>query len=179
MSINEPHVISRRALTPASINEPPVLPEWATETPVVDSIDPAEATIGGESFTIYVSGSGFYDQSVIVFAGQDEPTTFEGGKAVDGRQHGDLVRPRCAQGRGPQRPDPLQQVDFTFHPATEARSTIPPPEPGEMAQAKPAAEVLGPLDDPDEMEAEIEESQEEGDFTELTSPGGNADGPPQ
>ena len=76
-SINEPEGVRKTSLTPNSVNEPATLPEWATEAPVVTSLEPTECTLGDADFTIAVRGTGFYEQSTIVFAGQDEPTTLE------------------------------------------------------------------------------------------------------
>jgi hypothetical protein len=70
-SINEPQSSRLFNFSPASINEPPTLPE----APEITSIAPAEATIGDPSFTLYVTGKGFDADTVIVFAGYDEPTT--------------------------------------------------------------------------------------------------------
>ena len=60
-------------------------PFWAIKrnmltrrAPVLSSIEPSTARIGDESFVLVVSGVGFVqDISVIVFAGQDEPTKLE------------------------------------------------------------------------------------------------------
>ena len=77
-SINEPDGPGRTTqLTPASINEPPQLPELPDEMPVpaISSLDPASCAIGDPDFTLYVSGENFFAGSVIHFAGHDEPTT--------------------------------------------------------------------------------------------------------
>ena len=44
--------------------------------PVLNSISPNNAVIGGEDLTMEVIGSGFLEESVIVFNGGEEPTTF-------------------------------------------------------------------------------------------------------
>lgn len=49
-------------------------PDPRTTDPI--TLDPATAAIGDPSFTLHVHGTGFTATSVIVFAGQDEPTTF-------------------------------------------------------------------------------------------------------
>lgn len=70
-----------------SINEPPgseVIPpvdpdeggEEGGEAPVIASLEPAQCAIGDPDFTLYVQGTGFTEESVIRFAGQDEPTTY-------------------------------------------------------------------------------------------------------
>jgi hypothetical protein len=75
-SINEPDGPGRTTmLTPMSINEPLVIPQGGMPTPVIDSLSPATAVCGDADFTLYVTGSEFYNFSVIYFAGQDEPTT--------------------------------------------------------------------------------------------------------
>lgn len=43
--------------------------------PVVTALEPDTAVLGSPSFTLHVLGTGFVAGSVIVFAGQDEPTT--------------------------------------------------------------------------------------------------------
>lgn len=64
-------------VTPVSINEPPKLPEGEIPAPVITALTPDSATIGEPSFRLYISGSNLFSGSVIVFAGQDEPTTLE------------------------------------------------------------------------------------------------------
>ena len=44
--------------------------------PVVATLHPSDAAVGDPSFILRVLGSGFTRDSVIVFAHQDEPTTF-------------------------------------------------------------------------------------------------------
>jgi hypothetical protein len=44
--------------------------------PVLTSIDPTSAEIGGADVTLTCTGSGFTEESVIVFNGSAEPTTF-------------------------------------------------------------------------------------------------------
>jgi hypothetical protein len=57
------------------------MPYWAIKKeiylrvpPEVTGVEPNTAAIGDPSFDIHVSGNGFIPDSVIVFAGQDEPT---------------------------------------------------------------------------------------------------------
>jgi hypothetical protein len=45
--------------------------------PVLTSLEPATAAIGGPDFTLRVHGTGFNEESVIVWNGADEPTTLE------------------------------------------------------------------------------------------------------
>jgi hypothetical protein len=67
-----------------SINEPQTvslpLPQ-GTEVPkpAISGLDPAECAIGDADFTLSVSGDNFFKDSVINFAGHDEPTTFADG----------------------------------------------------------------------------------------------------
>ena len=43
--------------------------------PQLASLEPSEVELGDPDFLLYVTGSNFTAQSVIVFAGHDEPTT--------------------------------------------------------------------------------------------------------
>lgn len=69
----------------ASINEPPGSTigsnieggSGGATAPAITALDPDFAVIGDASFTIFVHGTGFLASSVIVFAGQQEPTTLE------------------------------------------------------------------------------------------------------
>jgi hypothetical protein len=75
-SINEPGQ-SRQSLSPPSINEPPQAPDMPA--PVITALSPESAAIGGEDFTLIITGEKFFAGSVIHFAGNDEPTTFDPG----------------------------------------------------------------------------------------------------
>jgi hypothetical protein len=46
-----------------------------TDPPVIESIDPTEIPMGSEDMTLYITGTNFTANSVINFAGHDEPTT--------------------------------------------------------------------------------------------------------
>jgi hypothetical protein len=66
----------------ASINEPQTvslpLPEGVTvPKPSITGYDPYECMIGDPDFTLTVTGENFFADSVIHFAGHDEPTTFD------------------------------------------------------------------------------------------------------
>jgi hypothetical protein len=78
-SINEPEGPGRTTMVlPASINEAPSLdglPPDAIPTPNIVALSPNNATLGDPSFTMYITGTNLFAQSVIVFAGQNEPTT--------------------------------------------------------------------------------------------------------
>ena len=149
-SINEPEGSRKTSLTPQSPNEPATLPEWATEAPVVTSLDPTECTLGDPDFRIYVSGTGFYEQSTLVFAGQDEPTTFEDGKLSTGVNMAVWQGPDTVQVGVRNGPIESNTMPFTFNAAPEADAAV----------AEEGA-------DPDELEDELEQAQEEGDFRPL------------
>ena len=53
-----------------------VLTAGAPVPPVVTSLSPNTAVIGDVTFDVHVLGTGFTEESVIVFNGIDEPTTF-------------------------------------------------------------------------------------------------------
>jgi len=66
----------------ASINEPqtistPIPPDIEVPVPVIESLNPASCMIGDPDFPLIVSGDNFFGDSVINFAGHDEPTTFD------------------------------------------------------------------------------------------------------
>jgi len=66
----------------ASINEPQTvslpLPDNVTvPEPVIEGMEPSYAVAGGEDFTLVVSGDNFFADSVVNFAGNNEPTTFD------------------------------------------------------------------------------------------------------
>jgi hypothetical protein len=145
-SINEPNAPTTPGVLGGSINEPFKIPEGA-DAPSIDSIEPTEATIGDPSFTLFITGSGFIPQSVINFAGQDEPTTLnEDGTLSTGINmdvwHGPDTLPVVVKNG----PFTSNAVNFTFEAAAEADA--------EMA-------------DPDDLEDEIEAAEEEGDFKSM------------
>jgi len=152
IAINEPEGVRERTLTPASPNEPPALPEWATEAPVVTGLEPTECTLGDPDFRIYVSGTGFYEQSTLVFAGVDEPTTFEDGKLSTGVNMAVWQGPDTVQVGVRNGPIESNTMPFTFNAAPEADATAATEDDGA---------------DPDELEDELEQAQEEGDFRPL------------
>ena len=164
-SINEPEGSRKTSLTPQSVNEPATLPEWATEAPVVTSLEPTECTLGDPDFRIYVSGTGFYEQSTLVFAGQDEPTTFEDGKLSTGVNMAVWQGPDTVQVGVRNGPIESNTMPFTFNAAeapeaegqwrTTSVSTATPP--GHDADAD--------YSDPDVLEDELEQAREDGDFT--------------
>jgi hypothetical protein len=56
--------------------EPPTEPVRNQAPPYVSRLLPPYAAIGDPSFALRVIGTGFTPDSLIVFAGQDEPTTY-------------------------------------------------------------------------------------------------------
>jgi hypothetical protein len=112
----------------ASINEPqtvalPLPAGVEVPKPSISSITPTELTIGDASTTLYVTGENFFRDSVIVFAGQNEPTTLgEDGRLSTGINmdmwHGpDVVKVSVVNG-----PEKSNEVDFTFNEAPTTRS---------------------------------------------------------
>jgi hypothetical protein len=95
------------------------------KTPVVTAVDPDECTIGDEDFDIFVHGTGFGEDSVIVFAGQDEPTDLEDDGSLSTGidmslwQGEDTVKVSVKNGD-----KTSNEVDFTFH-ATPATRKAP------------------------------------------------------
>ena len=111
---------------PASINEPPSvdeLPPDAIPEPIIASLVPDGAVLGDPSFTMYIFGSNLFAQSVIVFAGQDEPTTFNAdgtlstGINMDVWHGPDVVKVAVKNG-----PEISNEVDYTFNEAPVTRS---------------------------------------------------------
>jgi IPT/TIG domain len=112
----------------ASINEPQAvslpLPQ-GTKVPVpsISSLNPTETEIGGEDFTLYVSGENIFRDSVINFAGQDEPSTLnEDGTlstVVKPSLWADPVTVPVIIKNGPESSDP---VDFAFNAPAASRS---------------------------------------------------------
>jgi len=110
----------------ASINEPQTvslpLPEGvAVPKPVITLLEPAECMVGDPDFTLYVSGEHFYADSVIHFAGHDEPTTLVAGDrlttGVKPSLWTDPVTVQVIIKNGPEVSDP---VDFEFLPIARA-----------------------------------------------------------
>ena len=63
-----------------SLNEPPGSnvgdePTAPAAPPVIEALDPDEVEIGGVDTILHVHGTGFTAESIIFFAGHDEPTT--------------------------------------------------------------------------------------------------------
>jgi len=64
-----------------------------TVAPVLNSLTPNSAVVGSNDVTMTVNGTGFTSNSVIVWNGGDEPTTF-----VSATQVSTLVKPSTASG---------------------------------------------------------------------------------
>lgn len=73
----------------------PDMPELPppSQAPVINSLNPNTAVVGGPDLTMTVIGSGFTSGSVIVWNGGDEPTTF-----VSATQVSTGVKPSTASG---------------------------------------------------------------------------------
>jgi hypothetical protein len=102
------------------------LAELEAAAPVLASLDPTEAELGGEDFSLVVTGDNLTASSVLVFAGQDEPTTLsEDGASVStliamAYWHGpDTIEVKVRNG-----PAYSNALDFTFtDPGAAARDT--------------------------------------------------------
>ena len=97
--------------------------------PVLSGLEPSTAAIGDPSFTLKVSGTGFVPyESVIVFAGHDEPTTLnEDGTVSTGVNMGTWFGPdtiKVSVRNGSQVSEPLDFV-FTAGAGGDARAVEP------------------------------------------------------
>jgi hypothetical protein len=146
-SINEPGQRTTM-LTPRSINEGPQFPADA-EPPVIAGIAPETCVIGDADFPLVITGTGFYPGSVINFAGHDEPTTFEDGTLSTGVKPSLWGSPATVQVSVHNGAVVSNEMDFTFDAPASADATA--------RHARHEA-------DPDDLDEEIEEAEEEGDF---------------
>lgn len=152
-SINEPGTSRITMVTPVSINEPPHLPADAI-APVIEGIAPETCVIGDADFTLVVTGENFFPGSIIHFAGHDEPTTQnEDGTLSTGVKPSLWQSPVTVQCQVRNGSLMSNAVDFTFDPAGAGTTAA------KHEHAHHAATV-----DPDELEEELEEAEEEGDF---------------
>jgi hypothetical protein len=133
-------------LTPGSINEPLALPEGGALVPVLTTIQPAMAVIGGADVTLQCVGQNFTPEAFITFNGGEEPTTFASGTKVT-----TIVKPSTAGTAGSY---PVTVV--TPFGETEAMM-FEFQEPGGVRATA----------DPDELEDEIEAAGEDGDFKSM------------
>jgi len=113
----------------ASINEPqtvstPLPPDVVVPKPAISSLEPDSCVIGDADFQLVVSGTNFFGDSVIHFAGHDEPTTFDPeaktlSTGVKPSLWADPVVVQVIIRNGPESSDP---VDFEFAaPASRAK----------------------------------------------------------
>lgn len=155
VSINEPQASRTWMVRPPSINEP-------NYPPVVTDMQPTTAVLGDPDFELTFTGTGFDPVSCfIAFAGQREPARFNGDGTIF-----TIVKPSLAWGEvtvkasvynGDQ---PSQEFDFTFTAVAAGQSRAK-----HAGHADPDAivEVEDPTD-PDQLEDELEQAEEEGDF---------------
>ena len=108
-----------------SINEPqtPAFDYVAGAVkPEITSISPSSCEIGDPDLTLYVSGSGFSEHTIIYFASHDEPTTLEDdGTVSTGLKPSLWTAPatvQCYVRNGTLHSDP---VDFEFTEASDTR----------------------------------------------------------
>jgi hypothetical protein len=153
---------------------PPPLTLPSGEPPILESISPNTAVIGGPDVTMTASGIGFTEASVISFNGGEEPTTF-----VDGGRVTTIVKPSTATTPGSYpvtvaNGDKVSgEASFTFTEAG-AFAAVNPEGPTEQpaddtAERKTSgswglAKTDADPADPDELEDEIEQAEEEGEF---------------
>ena len=79
------------------------------EAPVITALVPNQATLGSPSFTLSVQGEHFTAQSVIVWNGADEATTYVSpDRADDRREYGHGGGPGDGERRGPHRRPAVQ-----------------------------------------------------------------------
>ena len=115
----------------ASINEPPGsnLGAVPVPTPVITSLEPSECTIGDETFDLFVVGEGFTADSVIVFAGYDEPTDLEDDGSLSTGINMDVWKgPDTVQVSVKNGDKASNEMDFTFHAATAQRKASSQPK---------------------------------------------------
>jgi len=104
----------------ASINEPqtislPVPENVDVPVPAITGIDPAGCAIGDPDFTLDITGENFFADSVINFAGHDEPTTFDGTDTLStGVKPSLWADPVVVQVMIKNGPAVSEPVDFTF-----------------------------------------------------------------
>jgi hypothetical protein len=159
-SLNEP-VTSRKSFTPRSINEPTPIPSPNLPAPTITSLEPAEATIGDETFTLVIHGTTFVPGvTVINFAGYDEPSTVAGSTVstivdMDYWHGADNIPVFLHNGE-----KVSNEMIFVFHPPAA------PLDGGTRRQTEARTERFDvDYQDPDDMEEELELAKEEGDYT--------------
>lgn len=136
-SINEPQISRDVMLTPSSYNEPVPLPGGV---PTVDGINPTSAAEGTASQLIVVHGTNFTEGCTVNMAGADWPTIFE---------RPDKINATVALAE-------LQAGEYPL--VVKLLGVSSPPQTFTVTAAGRG------LADPDELEEELEEAEEEGDF---------------
>ena len=139
-SINQPAGVQMTTVLPNSVNQPAPLPEGP---PVIEGLNPSTAAADGASRLMVVHGKNFMDGAVIMFGTVALDTNFESASKLNayipGWEVGEYLVTVMV---GPYSSEPRT---FTFTSKSE-----PEPE--------------ADLADPDEMEDELEQAKEEGDF---------------
>jgi len=75
-SANEPGGYTFDGMSPGSANEPPKVPAGVL-APKITLLTPSTAVVGSANFTLYVTGTGFFDKSVIFVNGVNRVTKLE------------------------------------------------------------------------------------------------------
>ena len=113
----------------ASINEPqtvslPIPEDIEVPVPSISSLSPSECEIGGDDFTLDVIGENFFADSVIHFAGHDEPTTYNAEEKTlsTGIKPSLWNEPVVVQCQIKNGPEISNAVDFSFNAPAASRS---------------------------------------------------------
>jgi len=113
-SINEPQTVSLQL--PENIDVP---------KPVISALAPDACAVGDADFDLHVSGENFFADSVITFAGHDEPTTLnEDGTLSTGVKPSLWSEPVVVQVTIKNGPEVSEPVDFTFADAAEMEARV-------------------------------------------------------
>lgn len=114
----------------ASINEPQTvslpLPQGVVvPKPVITGYDPYECMIGDPDFQLVITGENFFNDSVIHFAGHDEPTTFdaEAKTLSTGVKPSLWAEPATVQVQIKNGPEISDPVEFAFLPIARSSTT--------------------------------------------------------
>ena len=111
---------------PTSINEPhtPAFEEVSGAVmPTITALEPATCAIGSDDFDLHVTGEGFGPESIIYFAGYDEPTTLnEDGTLSTGVKPSLWGAPCHRASLCPQRHAALRAGAFEFTAAAAVRT---------------------------------------------------------
>lgn len=113
-------------LLPMSVNEPIEAPGSGGDllAPVINSLVPDTAEVGGPDIVMVVDGTGFTPNSVIVWSGSDEATT-----VLDAERVSTTVKPSTASGPWPipvavrNGENVSNELTFTFTEPGEMRSS--------------------------------------------------------